>query len=455
MKSLVYGCGRMLRFTLQKFDVDFSCIDFTDSNSELWNTEYIGGKFILPNIEIIPSNYDFCIIGSKNYSNEILADAKKIGFSDNQIIPFDYINSMWERWKKDIVHNMWRNTVEGNGVSVIRNWHMNGTEAMCILKLSDLCLYDIEVRVFDLYEDSREIEVYDISRNMLVGVFDTKKSIHFVDSFGDMVLKIVVKNAIIGIPWLMLSYRKTDLLYRIDARKLGKQFIRVYNKLQSFPYYDEDYTAIANMCDVNGTILDVGANYGQSMYAFYNLTKCNIVSIEVVPDLYDVLVMMKMLIDKENRISIINSGVSDKEKSITWYEPENPLMAGSFDENFIKGRKLGIDIIEKVMTCRSLDELVAHYDDIWFIKIDVEGLEYDTLKGAKNIIEHNHPVILIEQNEKLSEIKELLKDEYDVFYYNIYEDKFVEKRLSRLNCWLIPKEGYRSNTVKKLIDGKM
>ena len=37
---------------------------------------------------------------------------------------------------------------------------------------------------------------------------------------------------------------------------------------------------------------------------------------------------------------------------------------------------------------------------ISLIKIDVEGMEYDVLLGAKNIISKNKPIICFEQNKK-------------------------------------------------------
>jgi hypothetical protein len=103
---------------------------------------------------------------------------------------------------------------------------------------------------------------------------------------------------------------------------------------------------------------------------------------------------------------------------------------------------------------KPLDSLVD-VNNIWFMKLDVEGLEYEALKGAKRIIEENHPIILIEQNGKLPAIKKLLHGEYELYYYDLQADKFTETRSSRLNCWLIPAVEYRSSTVIKIIEGRL
>ncbi|NLK38013.1 MAG: FkbM family methyltransferase [Epulopiscium sp.] len=309
---------------------------------------------------------------------------------------------------------------------------------------------------FELYKNKRQIEIYDVSMSEKpIAVFDANNSTSFRNDSEELVIKLVVKDGFVGIPWCMLQYSKDEILLQVDNCKLGKQLVSTYKRLQEFPYYDEDYTVLNTMRDCEGTILDVGANYGQSMYAFYNVLRCNIISFEVVPDLYEVLKIMKQLIDCEDRVRIINSGISDKEEEIVWYEPSNPVMSGSFDKQFISGRKLGVDIAEKIMKCKPLDDLIDSYENIWFIKMDVEGFEFEALKGAKRIIKENHPVILIEQNEKIESIQELLGDEYELWYYDLYADRFSEKRVSKLNCWLIPKEGFRSDNVKKLIAGRV
>ena len=237
---------------------------------------------------------------------------------------------------------------------------------------------------------------------------------------------------------------------------VGQNLLRNFIRLERIPYYDEDYLAIKRAEKFDGTILDIGAQFGQSVYAFNYLTKyCNIISIEANPNCYQELEILKDIIDENDRIKLIQCGVSDTEGSMVFYEPVNPAEAGSFDADFLAGRKLGVDVNEKTLKVAPLDELLPEHNDIWFIKMDVEGLEYRVLKGASDIIKKNHPLILIEQNDRLQEIKEYLKDEYDVYYYDLYADKFVERRQSRLNCWLIPKKQYRSDEVKAIVEGRI
>lgn len=208
--------------------------------------------------------------------------------------------------------------------------------------------------------------------------------------------------------------------------------------MNNFYFYDEDYLALKKF-NKKGTILDVGANYGQSMYAFYNLTDSNIVSIEVVPDLYDILEKYKGTFDDKNRIKIVNAGVSDKEETLTWYEPENKDYSGSFDKSFMESRKLNMVINEKELLCSRIDDMFKDIDDIWFIKMDVEGLEHKAIVGAIETIKKTYPILLLEENSSKLIIYDLLKEWYDLKYYDYANDRFCDDRKTGINYWLIPK----------------
>lgn len=65
----------------------------------------------------------------------------------------------------------------------------------------------------------------------------------------------------------------------------------------------------------------------------------------------------------------------------------------------IKKRKYTIknpDIEEITVAKKMLDDLIGLDQKIHFIKIDVEGGEFDVIKGAKNLLKQNKPMILFE-----------------------------------------------------------
>ena len=459
MKTLIYGCGLRLKNILVHFNLDLDGIEFADSNADMWGSEFIisgrGKKLILSKNQINVDDYDLCVNGSLKYEDEIRKELLSLGFNEYQIIPFEYINSLWERWKKkDDFFEIWKSSIEKcPNYLVVKNWYMSGENAECIIRIKGGILSKVVFSVFDIYKEKRSIRIVDLVKDKVIKL---NEDLSFDICSEETVIKIIVSNAVAGIPWIMIHHKDLPIKVEIKNSKLGKNLLSTYIQSERIPYYDEDYKVIERAANCIGTILDVGAQFGQSLYAFNYLTaQCNIISIEANPNCCKELEILKRIIDDKNRISLIECGVSDKEENLIFYEPVNPSIAGSFDSTFLEGRKLGVDVNEDLIKVAPLDKLVSDHNNIWFLKLDVEGLEYQALLGAKDIIKCNHPIILIEQNDKVPAIREYLNDEYEIYYYDVYEDKFLQERHSRLNCWLIPKEQYRTDVVRIIVKGRL
>ena len=69
-------------------------------------------------------------------------------------------------------------------------------------------------------------------------------------------------------------------------------------------------------------------------------------------------------------------------------------------ENFFQGEEF---IVHKVKS-EKLDDILIN-NSIGFIKIDVEGHEKNVLQGAKNLIKKNKPNLLVEIEERHSQLK--------------------------------------------------
>ena len=395
-----------------------------------------------------------CIIGSTNYEGEIRAICKQKGFSESRILSVDYIIGHWRRWEKNKTYNSWKKVIENKNVAVIRNWHSSGSDMQCILSVKNAGFYQIEMEFMKLFHHQRKIEVWNVCEGKMVADCLEGESIKWVMDTDEVLLRCVVKNSLGEMPWCTVDVGKTEGRNEIEKTKRGEAFLSIYkNSMGVSYYYDEDYLALQRIKN-KGTILDVGAQYGQSMYAFYQLTESKIISIEAVPELYEVLDAFRRNFDTKNRVQVINVGVSDQSSELIWYEPSDPKIAGSFDKEFIDNRKLEVQITEQKLPCKKLDDIVGGIDDIWFIKLDVEGLEYKAICGCMETIKKNYPIILIEQNEKTKQVIDCLKDYYEMFYYDVAMDSFKSSRISMLNCWLIPRREYRNNIVKEFVKNR-
>lgn len=98
--------------------------------------------------------------------------------------------------------------------------------------------------------------------------------------------------------------------------------------------------------------------------------------------------------DIKNKIEIKNSGVGEKNETIYY-------------NNDRTNSKVSNIISNNTATIKSLDEDILG-EDVSFIKMDVEGFELATLKGAKNLIIQKKPQIACSIYHKFEDIWELI-----------------------------------------------
>ena len=135
----------------------------------------------------------------------------------------------------------------------------------------------------------------------------------------------------------------------------------------------------------DGNALDIGANIGNHSIFFSKYFK-KVFSFEPHPKIFKLLEINSKL--KQN-IEIKNIGLSDTSKSSRLFFSKENMGASSL-EIFTQSSS---DITVQLERVDDLDYL----NNISFIKIDVEGHEYEVLKGSEQVITSNQPVIMFEQ----------------------------------------------------------
>lgn len=181
-------------------------------------------------------------------------------------------------------------------------------------------------------------------------------------------------------------------------------------------WYWEKWTSELFLKEINDwdIFIDVWANIGY--YSLLIAKKKNwvkIVSIEPTKKIFDILVE-NININYFNNITSINIWVGAKKESvIISYNPTNPgwssIVNMDLNENFDK-ETIEID---------SLDNILQDYKKINFIKMDIEGYEYEAFKWMKNIIKNN---------ENLKMIIEFSPD----YYFNLYKIDISKKFLDEI-----------------------
>ncbi len=149
-------------------------------------------------------------------------------------------------------------------------------------------------------------------------------------------------------------------------------------------------TFLANMypvCPSDRVILDVGANIGAlTLYALLTNHNCHVISVEPAPDSCDRLRAVVSLHAVSTRCTIVEAALSSQTGMTTIQ-----MCPGS---QFRQTGKDGVPV-----PSMTLDDVIATYDRVDLLKLDVQGAEYpalaaaslDTLQRIRRIEMEYHP----------------------------------------------------------------
>lgn len=139
--------------------------------------------------------------------------------------------------------------------------------------------------------------------------------------------------------------------------------------------------------------IDVGANIGKYSYALSKYFDC----VDAFEPNIECSKMLRAYASKKNNVTVHNVGLSNNTGDVTLYVP------------FLKG-KAGLDVGLASITdpggdCKRLTISLQRLDDfnfknVDFIKIDVEGHEYEVLEGAIETIRREKPILLVEIEQR-------------------------------------------------------
>lgn len=146
--------------------------------------------------------------------------------------------------------------------------------------------------------------------------------------------------------------------------------------------------------DRNGTTIDVGANIGLTTILFSALSK-HVISFEASST---TCAYLRKNVDRAQlrNATIINIGLADTNgRSEITFAPNN--RSGGFVSDKTKA-SVGhtVETIELRRLDDIQDELLLH--DLRFMKLDVEGYEKFVLLGARNVVNHFKPSVVLELN---------------------------------------------------------
>lgn len=159
--------------------------------------------------------------------------------------------------------------------------------------------------------------------------------------------------------------------------------------------------------NLKNSMIDCGANYGNHTVFFGCNTEIKkIYSFEPMPDIYPVLQQNIKDNGLEEKVTSYNFAVGNKQKKLKliseikntqgafwfWYhdeKPKHPRDMGYHQHKEGTKKEIYVDSIR-------IDDFLNLEEKIDFMKIDVEGMELEVLKGSKKTIEEHRPILYIE-----------------------------------------------------------
>ena len=170
------------------------------------------------------------------------------------------------------------------------------------------------------------------------------------------------------------------------ARQIGKH---------SFQAPEPEYEMLPEMVAAGDWALDIGANVGHYALRLSELVgeQGRVIAFEPVPDAFELLVANAALAVRKN-MTLFNAAVSDSASISGMVIPK--YESNGLDNLYLaqlSRNESGLRVL-----CLTVDSLALPHP-IRFVKIDTEGHELAVLRGMRELLRRDQPILLVEDND--------------------------------------------------------
>lgn len=301
----------------------------------------------------------------------------------------------------------------------------------------------------DIYDDESLLNI--VSSDYLQPCFDLVGSNDY-RRLGICIFDIYIKSSLFEEKVFGLKLDKNQSCFLLE--NFNKKYI-----------HDVDYRFLERFQEIKipGVFLDIGANIGQSACSIASIhPTIDILSFEPNKLLKNNLEVVEYMLNGRMKFELC--GLGNNEKKATFYVPRCGNEYFTQEGSFIREEVESLETMERIKTALSLEKVELEIMEMefetktlnnskiesYFIKIDTQGYEKQALEGLESIINKYRPIILLEKGCNLEEILALLPD-YNVYYYNYADGKFITSETNTANVFFIHKIGTNCTEINKLL----
>lgn len=227
------------------------------------------------------------------------------------------------------------------------------------------------------------------------------------------------------------SVTRAGIRYDLDISNIVDWYIY-------FDFKERAHSTLLSLIKTTDTVIDIGANIGLvSLKAAKIATRGKIHGFEPFPATFDRLAN-HITINNLSNVALYNIGLGNQDGELP-FETDFEGNPGMYRIGTTTGKA------STKVKVRKLDDVAGeqHITRVDLIKIDVEGYEFEVLKGAEKIIRDHKPVLFIEVDDEYlknqhSSAKELIAwlQEKGYSIQNALTDEPIEYSQDFSNCHL-------------------
>lgn len=193
----------------------------------------------------------------------------------------------------------------------------------------------------------------------------------------------------------MLKRIAAKLPIRWQQELKRKHFRRQIDK-DCFYTDEKEYALLEHFVKVGDWVLDIGANIGHYTAKLSEITGNNgrVIAFEPVPETFELLAANTARFKFRN-VTLINAAASVSTSLLGINIPKFDTGLNNYYMAHLTNQKSEFNVL-----CIAVDSLTLPYP-VKLVKVDAEGHELSVLKGMQSLLQRDHPILIIEENEEV------------------------------------------------------